>query len=112
MQKIIEKRLRENIKAEYDRMQYHFLVVHSHIAETPEEAFNNTIKQVASDIASDIQKEWKVVASGEVIDDVGYKIEVKGNLFHPAMTKIFKDLGQYKGKTIEIAVRILDEIKE
>jgi hypothetical protein len=73
-----------------------------------EKVIDNTIKL----IADDIQKEWKVIASGEVevykyhtvIDDLDLGNENDNDLL--------ETINKYSGKTIEIAVRIIDETKE
>jgi hypothetical protein len=61
-------------------------------------------------IASDIQKEWKVIARGK-LQITGYDISVldDSEIIYIDTDEFWKE---YHGKTIEIAVRILDETKE
>jgi len=59
-------------------------------------------------IASDIQKEWKVIARGIVNFDMQMEeFDIGGKDIYEPIAKYQRD-----GKTIEIAVRILDETKE
>ncbi len=72
----------------------------------------NELHSLSQLIADDIKKEWKVIASGEVevykyhtvIDDLDLGNENDNDLL--------ETINKYSGKTIEIAVRIIDETKE
>jgi hypothetical protein len=107
MQKIIEKRLRNySTNALLDTKTNQSVCVGDRIYRLPDSMIRNLAKQ----IASDIQKEWKVIARGEVrmLPNLGeYMVGDSDN----DETIILKIL-HYQGKEIEIAVRIIDETKE
>jgi len=99
MQKIIEKRLRNySTNALLDTKTNQSVCVGDRIYRLPDSMIRNLAKQ----IASDIQKEWKVIARGKVDSASFNGYTINGKLVNDLMDKI---LNRNFGKEIEIAVR-------
>ena len=104
MQKIIEKRLRNySTNALLDTKTNQSVCVGDRIYRLPD----SMIRNLASQIASDIQKEWKVVARGKCDDwdNSANGLHIGSDNLYSLANKIRT---KFNGKEIEIAVRIVD----